>query len=754
MPSPIPNPDPVSFVLLSALPEPPMSLPPLEMITADAATTEWLRRSDRARIGVLLACLGLTALLSVGRERAELAVFLILAAWLVTAVIAECVLRRRPGGDHLRAGLLAADIGWITATLGVQGVTPRVAPYMFVIAIAAGALSRRATTWLTAWAVVAYGCALGVMSRPYLDLYSLRPDAVVIPPPSVRIGTWVLGAATLIALAYLMRTLVSLLARSEARHRLLFWASPRPMYLYDVDTLRFLAANDATVREYGYSREELLAMTVADVTVSENAEAAHTLVAFDPGLHRHAGTWRHRRRDGSVLDVEMTSHPINVDGRAARLVIVTDVTERTRLEARLRQTQRLEALGRLAGGVAHEFNNLLAAVVGHAELLGGTLQPDGEAIEHVEEIVQAARRGADLTRHMLAFGRRQLLRPEVLDVSGVVRDMERLLRPLLAADVRVTLVFPEPCWARVDRSQLELVIMNLAMNARDAMPGGGSLTMETSHVELGAADQKRHPNVALSPGRYVRVSVSDTGSGIAPEVRDRIFEPFFTTKAVGKGTGLGLSTVYGIVKQSEGYVWVYSEVGHGTTMHVYLPAVPAPEPNAVTAQGAGTGGRVGAMSGVARSPVQPERTVLVVDDERSLRVAASRLLQDAGYRVLEADSEEQALAVTGDLPIDVLLTDVVMPGGGGVGLAERLTARQPGVRTVYMSGYSQAHLVSSGRLHAASAFVAKPFTPQELQEAVSRAAAASGRTAPVSPHRREPESGGSRASARRSRSAP
>jgi len=709
-----------------------MSLPPFEMITADAATTEWLRRSDRARIAALVVFLGLTVLVSAGRERAQIAVFVTFGLWLAAAIVAERVLHRRRNGDRIRAVLLAADIAWVTVMLHETGAAQRsgVAAYMFIVAIAAGALSRRATRWLTAWAVVAYGALLAGESTPYLRPNPFMDGSALVLAPSARIAAWVLGSGALIGLAYLMRTLVSLLARGEARHRLLFWASPRPMYIYDAESLQFLAVNDAAVREYGYPREMLLAMTVTDISAPEDGDVAQSVVPLESGVHKHAGTWRHCRRDGSLLDVEITSHPMAVDGRDARLVIVTDVTERTRLEARLRHTQRLEALGRLAGGVAHEFNNLLAAVLGHAELLAGALPSEAEGHENLDEIIRAARRGADLTRHMLAFGRRQLLRPEVVDVSAVVRDMERLLRPLVTADVRVALGLPEPCWARVDRSQLELVIMNLAMNARDAMPNGGALAMETSLVELGVADRQRHPNVALSPGCYVRLAVSDTGAGIAPEVRERIFEPFFTTKPVGKGTGLGLSTVYGIVKQSEGYVWVYSEEGQGTTMHVYLPSAPAPGVPAadppVSENGHarhGTERRPNHTNG-RRARNRKSVTVLVAEDEDALRTTATRVLRDAGYRVIDAENGERALALAVDAAIDVLLTDVIMPGIGGVVLAERLQMRYPGVHIVYMSGYPQTHLVSSGRLHGGQAFVAKPFTAEELRGAVDRAAGA------------------------------
>ena len=354
---------------------------------------------------------------------------------------------------------------------------------------------------------------------------------------------------------------------------------------------------------------------------------------------------------------------------------------------------------------------------------------------------------------MLAFGRRQLLKPEVVDVSAVVRDIERLLRPLLAAEVRVALNLPQPCWAHVDRSQLELVIMNLAMNARDAMPRGGSLTIETSFVDLGAAERQRHPNVALAPGHYVRVSISDTGSGIAPEVRDRIFEPFFTTKPVGKGTGLGLSTVYGII--SNPTATSGSTARSGTARQCTCTCrprrPPMPKPRTVPRMLANAGARAAVRAGRSLRNTPPrshspktsrhaerrgEHTVLVVDDEAALRAAAVRALRDAGFRVLEAESEEHALALAGEGPLDVLLTDVIMPSLDGVAVAARILEQQPNVRVIYMSGYPQTHFVSNGRLRGSYTFVAKPFTAWSFarrstarpQSGRERAARVSGRT--------------------------
>ena len=717
-----------------------MTTPPAgnhELLTADAATTEWLRRCDRIRLWGLATFLVVATLEVIAGSPVEPLVFLTFGLWLVAAAAAERLLRgirARRRGDRWRVGMLAADVLWITVLYHQMGGTRwlGVTGYLFVVVVAAAALSRRAAVALTVWSALAYGALL------YAESSSLLPPhmwADTVPAPvtlTAWVSAWAIGAATLVTFALLVRTLVALLERSEARHRLMFEGSPRPMWVYDAETLKFLAVNDSAIKDYGYSREEFLSMRLTDIRPEEDREAVRTVVATKTDTYLHAGIWRHLRRDGSVMDVEISSHPVQVGGRAARLVIVTNVTDRTRLETRLRETQRLEALGRLAGGVAHEFNNLLAAVLGHAELLLPEMPAGTTRRESVEEVVRAARRGADLTRHMLAFGRRQLLRPEVVDVSGVVRDMERLLRPLLTNDVRVTLVLPpEPCWARVDRSQLELVIMNLAMNARDAMGDGGALTMQTAVAELAKADRRRHPMAAVIAGPYVRLSVSDTGSGMSAETIERMFEPFFTTKPVGRGTGLGLSTVYGIIKQSEGYVWPYSEIGRGTAMHVYLPCAPAP----IAAANAG------APPAVAMPAAEPARssrpapsapaagrdraalTVLVADDEPALRAAAARVLRGAGYRVLEAAHGEEALAVAAaaEARIDVLVTDVVMPGLGGVELAERVAERDPGVRIVYMSGYPQSHLAAAGGLAGGHAFVDKPFGVETLLAAVQDA---------------------------------
>jgi two-component system, cell cycle sensor histidine kinase and response regulator CckA len=711
-------------------------VPESELLTADAATAQWLRRCDRIRIWTLIGFLAVTAIEPLVGAPVRQAVFVAFIFWLACAVGAERALRlvrSKHVGDRLRTAMLAADVLWIAILNHETGGTRwiGVAAYMFVVAVAAGALSGWATVWLTAWSAAAYGALL------YAESSALAPGHEWAGSPSMPVSpvasavAWLVGAATLGTFAFLIRALVRLLARSEARHRLLFEAGPRPMWVYDIETLRFLTVNDAAVRDYQYSREEFRAMRLTDLRPVAERAGLEAFLAGLGGNYAHCGTWQHRRRDGTLLDAEITSHPVEVDGRHARMVIATDVTDRVRLETRLRETQRLEALGRLAGGVAHEFNNLLAAAMAHAELVLADLTPGTPHWDSADEVIRAMRRGAELTRHLLAFGRRQLLRPEAVDVSAVVRDMERLLRPLLATDVRVTMSLPdEPCWARVDRSQLELMIMNLTMNGRDALPADGALTIETSVVELTEADRKRHPMAAIVAGPYVRLTVSDTGTGISPEVLERIFEPFFTTKPVGRGTGLGLSTVYGIVKQSEGYVWPYSEVGRGTSMHVYLPCAPAPGPasEGLTETAPAPASRLAPLPAAPATASHPraKKTVLVADDEPALRLAAERILSRAGYRVLAAAAGDEALAVAeaDGGRVDVLVTDVVMPRVGGVELAARLGAREPGLRVVYMSGYPQSHLALDGGLAGGHAFVDKPFDVERLLAAVAEATTA------------------------------
>src|SRR5213592_1192579 len=388
-------------------------------------------------------------------------------------------------------------------------------------------------------------------------------------------------------------------------------------------------------------------MTVRDI------RPASELPRVEETLHGHDGGtfsgYRHRRKDGTPIDVDIEAQPITFAGRSARLVLARDVTARRQLEEQLRQAQKMEAVGQLAGGIAHDFNNLLTAILGCTQLLLHATPLEDARREDVEEIKNAGLRAAELTRQLLAFSRRQVLAPKLLDLNAVVANMDKMLRRLIGEDVALLLELAADLGpVSADPGQLEQVLLNLAVNARDAMPQGGRLTIATANVMLTEEYAERHHR--LPPGHYVLLAVSDTGIGMDEATQKHLFEPFFTTKEVGKGTGLGLATVYGI-KQSGGYIWVYSEPGHGTTVKVYLPRVP------------------GAAEPLPAAEATPElrrgtETVLLVEDAAPVRTLARKSLENCGYRVLDAADGRAALELSAHHAggIDILVTDVVMPG--------------------------------------------------------------------------------------------
>jgi two-component system cell cycle sensor histidine kinase/response regulator CckA len=413
--------------------------------------------------------------------------------------------------------------------------------------------------------------------------------------------------------------------------------------------------------------------------------------------------------DGSthwVAGLAKASH--GADGRSRGLIGVgIDIDGRKSAEAvllstedQLRQAQKMEAVGRLAGGVAHDFNNLLTVILGYCELMLDDLHQGDRHHADIVEIHKAGTRAGGLTRQLLAFSRKQIIEPMLLDLNAIASDMRVMVSRLIGEDVRVVLSLrTDLARVLVDRGQVEQVVMNLAVNARDAMPGGGTLTLETANVELDESYARTHLNVL--PGPYVMLTVSDTGTGMTPEVQARLFEPFFTTKEPGKGTGLGMATVYGIVRRSGGSIDVYSEVGRGTSFKIYFPRAKGAEivvePPATVARPIGT------------------QTILVVEDEDGLRELAKRLLTRQGYTVLVAAHADEALGLFEANPsIDVLLTDVVMPGASGPELTKRLIERRPGLKVVYMSGYTEDAIVHHGVLKAGIAFLNKPFTSETL----------------------------------------
>jgi two-component system cell cycle sensor histidine kinase/response regulator CckA len=388
------------------------------------------------------------------------------------------------------------------------------------------------------------------------------------------------------------------------------------------------------------------------------------------------------------------------------LSIGEDTTDRQQLEGQLRQAQKMEAVGRLAGGVAHDFNNVLTAIFGYVAMVMEDLPAESPARTDLGEVLKAADRAASLTRQLLAFSRQQVLQSRVINISDVVQDLESMLRRLIGEDVELrTVLAPDVGNVMADASQLEQVLLNLVVNARDAMPTGGKLSIETANAELTGAFSDVHQPVA--PGAYVMMAVSDTGSGMSPEVRARVFEPFFTTKDKSKGTGLGLSTVYGIVKQSGGHVWVYSEPGHGATFKIYLPRVDAPLET------------IGAAVTPTR-PVRGSETILVAEDDDVLRPLTRELLKKLGYTVLAAPNSEAALAAAREHqgPIHLLLSDVVMPGASGRDLARRLAASHPDTKVLYVSGYTDDAIVHHGMLEPGLDYLQKPFTPATLARKV------------------------------------
>ena len=625
-------------------------------------------------------------------------------------------------------------------------------------------------------------------------------------------------------------------ARQAQRHQdLLFSANPYPIFIYDRSTLRFLDVNDAALKAYGYSREEFLAMSLADIRPDEDkSEFLQTIRQRHDGYTR-PGVSRHLRKDGSVVmaeimafqyDAEDASHemvlaldvseqyrmqealresearlktlidnapfgiaqsvmgedrigsvnpallrilgdysadailqlsisrdvyadskererlmdvlqrdgqieswetnlrradgtlvPVRISGRITGggngapeifSAYIEDMTQQSKLEQQIRQVQKLEAVGRLAGGIAHDFNNILVVIKLSTEMMLAQVTPESPFSKSLLQISTAADRAAALTRQILAFGRQQLLQARIINLNAVVSETTQMLRRVIGEDIQlVTKLGKNVDNSRLDPDQVTQVILNLAVNARDAMPEGGTLHLETDTVELDQAYAQEHPPV--QPGRYVMLAVTDTGTGIEKSVQPRIFDPFFTTKEMGKGTGLGLSIVYGIVKQSGGYIWLYSEPGHGTTFKLYFPATSAP---------------------VERPPSRLElagrvagQLLLVVEDEAAIRANLCDCLQHLGYKVLEADNAGAAFQICEERggEIDLVITDLVMAGKSGNELATELAERYPNIRVLFMSGYTEDTASRRDILLRGSPFLQKPFSVGDLAKAVHEA---------------------------------
>jgi PAS domain S-box-containing protein len=475
---------------------------------------------------------------------------------------------------------------------------------------------------------------------------------------------------------------------------------------------RILFVNPAVERMFGYPVSELLGRQLT-VLMPERFRSRH-----EAGLRRYIESgergidWDGAElvglgRDGVEFPIDVSFAEDASGGFETFTGTIRDVTARKRLETQLLQAQRLESVGRLAGGIAHDFNNVLTAIGGFAQLLLADVPPGGPASGKIRVITDATNRASALVRQLLAFSRQQILRPEVLELGDVVRGVTPMLERLIGEDIEVAVGLVEDGWpVDADRGQLEQVIVNLVVNARDAMPSGGRLTIETANVDLDEDYVETHPEV--TPGPHAMLAVSDTGLGMDAATRTQIFEPFFTTKDPGSGTGLGLATVYGIVRQSGGHIWVYSEPDRGTTFRLYFP------------RAAGAPARLVAES---RRPVSSggAETILVTEDESTLRELVRVVLGRLGYRVLLAADAASALEIARSERIDLLVTDVVLPGRSGLELAEAMRADAAGLRVLYMSGYTAAALEDQGRFRGDVELLEKPFTPETLGVAVRRA---------------------------------
>ncbi len=488
----------------------------------------------------------------------------------------------------------------------------------------------------------------------------------------------------------------------------LIQASPLAIISLDTDGL-VRSWNAAAERMFGWTELEVLGRPVPHVSADQEDKFSQMLACLLRGEVLTAVGVQRRRKNGSTIDVSVSAAPLHdTQGQIYGVVaLVADVSERKQLEEQFRQAQKMEAVGRLAGGVAHDFNNLLTVINGYSQLLADRHDPGDPLHGYAEEIQKAGDRAASLTRQLLAFSRKQVLTPQVLELNAVVANMEKMLRRLIGEDIQLEIARGvQLACVKADPGQLEQILMNLAVNSRDAMPQGGRIIIETANVDLDEAYARQH--VEVTPGPYVMLAVSDSGVGMDAETQARIFEPFFTTKEQGKGTGLGLATVYGIVKQSGGHISVYSQPAHGTTFKIYLPAL-SPQGQAKEQPDA-------RLVSLPRGT----ETILLVEDEDGVRSLATTILESLGYKVLAADDPEKAVQISERHagPIALLLTDVVMPKMNGPQLTQHLAFSRPEMKVLFMSGYTDMAANQSGVIDSDTPFLQKPFTREALGKKV------------------------------------
>ena len=465
---------------------------------------------------------------------------------------------------------------------------------------------------------------------------------------------------------------------------------------------RIVLVNRRTEEMFGYSREELLQASV-EILIPESKRSSHRDRLENFLAHPHVRPMgigmdlTARRSDGKEFPVEISLSHLRIENAAMAIAFISDISQRKLLEEQLTHSQKMEAVGRLAGGVAHDINNMLTVISGYNRMMLDEMSEDDALRSNAQEIQLAADRAAALTNQLLAFSRRQVMRPRVLNANSVLAETEKMLRRIIGEDIVLTLnLAPDAGNIRADPGHVEQAIVNLVLNARDAMPNGGNLTIETVNTVLD--DNYARTHLGVTPGDFVMITVSDTGHGMDAETRRHIFEPFYTTKPKGKGTGLGLATVYGMVKQSGGDIWVYSEPGQGTTFKLYFPRVAESTTPAND-------------RAVELARVRGNETILVVEDEDAVRDLTVRILKQLGYRVLSAPGGKEALEIANahSSRISLLVTDVVMPGMGGRQLADALTILRPEIKVLYVSGYTESNALNQGAVDAGAEFLAKPF---------------------------------------------
>ncbi|HEY1270346.1 MAG TPA: ATP-binding protein [Terriglobales bacterium] len=562
------------------------------------------------------------------------------------------------------------------------------------------------SAWYGGWKPGLVATAFAVTVSAYFSLSGVKTEAEY-QQAITHLTLFVFIALLICSFNAALRSAQEGLRRSESDFRSLVTNSPYGICRCD-SRGTLLDTNPAFVQMLGYSTSAELLGRHLGALHRNSHEWFHLADQFVEAADFTGLVAEFTRKDGSLAVLRLSGRTIRDKGDASSLeLFAEDVTEHRALEQQLRQSQKMEAVGRLAGGIAHDFNNLLMVISGYAEFLLDRVGPDPSLQGPAQEISNAAERATSLTRQLLAFSRKQMLAPKVLDLNAVVTENLKMLTRLIGEDIDLVMVPGTELGAvKADPSQVEQVIMNLAVNARDAMPHGGKLTIETTNVTLDDNYARMHAGV--KPGEYVMLSISDTGSGMDSETQSHIFEPFFSTKGT-KGTGLGLSTVYGIIKQSGGYIWVYSEQGRGTSFKIYLPRL------VETVEVAALQPAV-----AAKPAVQPMETILVVEDEPNVRRMTCHYLETQGYRILEAADGAAALqiCVAHKGPIHMLLSDVIMPGMDGHELAERVLSLRPTTKVLYMSGYSENAIGINGTLHEGVNLLQKPFTLLALKDRV------------------------------------